>query len=97
MVIDNVGFDLKAMAAMSCKDFVMLHLENDAICPGKSVAERKEWLRAAYKAICQSQAQKQLTVSSTNKGQGIDTPASFKNSGNDDNSGHAGTGGEGEG
>ena len=69
MIIDNVGFDVKAMSLLTEKQFIDTHLSNDAICRGKSVAERRDWLRAAHAAI-----------KSNNKGQ-VQTPAPLKNDG----------------
>lgn len=48
MIIDNVGFDQKAMAKMKESDFINTHLSNDAIAKGLSESERKEWLKNAY-------------------------------------------------
>ena len=69
MIIDNVGFDAKAMALLTEQEFIDTHLPNDLICKGKSVAVRRDWLRAAYAAI-----------KSNISGQ-VQTPAPLKNDG----------------
>lgn len=51
LIIDNAGFDVEAMAQMSEKDFVDLHLENDSICRGKPEAERRKHLKFCYRLI----------------------------------------------
>ena len=61
LVIDNVGFDVHAMAAMSEKDFVETHLSNDAIAKWKTNEERIQWLKEAYKAI-KTEAKKEEPV-----------------------------------
>lgn len=67
MIIDNVGFDAQAMALLTEKEFIDTHLPNDLICKGKSVAERRDWLRAAHAAI-----------KSNNKGQDTKTAPLLK-------------------
>ena len=67
MIIDNVGFDVKAMSLLTEKQFIDTHLSNDAICRGKSVAVRRDWLRAAHAAI-----------KSNNKGQDTKTAPLLK-------------------
>lgn len=51
MIIDNVGFDVAAMAELSEKEFIELHLPNDAIAPRMDEKSRREWLKKAYAAI----------------------------------------------
>lgn len=51
LIIDNAGFDVMAMAAMTEKDFVTLHLENDSIAKHKPEEERVQYLKKCYAAI----------------------------------------------
>lgn len=51
LIIDNVGFDVEAMAKMTEKEFVDTHMGTDAICWGKTPEEKKAWLKNAYKEI----------------------------------------------
>lgn len=51
MRIDNVGFDVKAMAKLTKKEFVEIHMDNDAICPHQPVDEKTKWLEEAHDAI----------------------------------------------
>lgn len=51
MIIDGVGYDLQAMAAMSEKAFVELHIPNDAIGKGLGSADRLKYLKKVYGAL----------------------------------------------
>lgn len=51
LIIDNVGFDQPAMAKLSEKEFIDLHMEDDAICRNQSKEEKTNWLKAAYAVI----------------------------------------------
>lgn len=51
MQIDNVGYDVQAMAAMTEKDFIELHLPNDAIGRGLSEPDRVKYLKSVFAAL----------------------------------------------
>lgn len=51
LIIDNAGFDVMAMAAMTEKDFVTLHLENDSIAKHQPEEKRVQYLKDCYAAI----------------------------------------------
>lgn len=51
LIIDNVGFDVQAMASMTEKDFVSLLLENDAIAKFKPKEERILYLKNCHASI----------------------------------------------
>jgi hypothetical protein len=51
LTIDNVGYNVSAMAAMTQKEFVETHLSNDAIGKRLSETERRKYLADCHKAI----------------------------------------------
>lgn len=51
MIFDNVGFDVPAMAALKEREFVDIHMSNDAICRGKSKAEKRAWLQNVHRQM----------------------------------------------
>ena len=51
LTIDKVGFDVEAMAKLSEKEFVEIHLENDAICPHQPKDVRFKYLKDCYASI----------------------------------------------
>jgi hypothetical protein len=51
LIIENVGFDVEAMAKMPEDKFVETHMDNDAIQPHKSKEEKAKWLKDAYASI----------------------------------------------
>ena len=50
IIIDNVGFP-RSLAELSEREFVEIHLPNDAIAKGKTEAQRKEYLKTAYSLV----------------------------------------------
>lgn len=54
LIIDNVGFDVEALAKLSEKEFVDTHLSNDAIAANKSNTERIKYLKNCYKEVKKS-------------------------------------------
>jgi hypothetical protein len=54
LIIDNVGYDVSAMATMSKKAFVETHLPNDAIGKRLSETERRKLLEDHYNMIRQA-------------------------------------------
>lgn len=56
MIIDNTGFDVAAMLKLTKKEFIEIHLSNDAIGgSGKTDAQRKQWLEKAWTTLKQQQ------------------------------------------
>jgi hypothetical protein len=51
MIIDNVGFDVSAMAKLKVNEFVKIHMDNDAICRNVSEVGKTKWLKMAHAAI----------------------------------------------
>ncbi len=51
LIIDNVGFDVKAMSEMKKDEFVKLHLDNDAICRHMDQKAKVKFLEEAYSKI----------------------------------------------
>lgn len=51
LIIDNTGFDIAAMSAITEKQFIDIHKDTDAICRGKSSEEKEAWLKNAYASI----------------------------------------------
>ncbi len=51
LIIGNLGFDVPAMAALSEKDFIDLHKDNDVLNYGKTPAQVQKWLKEAYVKI----------------------------------------------
>jgi hypothetical protein len=54
MIIDNVGYDVQAMVKLSKKQFIDLHLSNDAIAPHRDQEAREKYLEKVYEALCAS-------------------------------------------
>lgn len=51
MIIDNVGFDVQAMAGLTEAEFIKIHIDTPAICQYLTKEVKIKWLKNAYKAI----------------------------------------------
>jgi len=51
LILDGVGFDVKAMAEMTETDFVETHKDTEAITYGKTPEQTEAWLKDAYSKI----------------------------------------------
>ena len=51
LIIDNTGFDVAAMSAITEKEFIDIHKDTDGMCRGKTPEEKVKWLKSAYKDI----------------------------------------------
>lgn len=61
LIIDNAGFDVEAMSALTEADFIELHKSNPAIQYGKTEQDLLKWLKNAHKAICEKAGVKSET------------------------------------
>ena len=51
MLIDGVGYDIKAMSQISESEFIKIHIDNDAIVKGRSKEEFASYMKGVHAQI----------------------------------------------